>query len=174
MKKLREKNERITKFLYKSIIILFILELLLMGFVKYVLSHHIFNFLQPFILKHEITLKVCIIGMILVFSSLILFVSLTSRISPLKCVQLRYQLLNFKREFLNSGVELYYKQTDVLKIELFCNGFVEDEAKLGKQFSQYLRLNLLHFKVQNAGNPTLFVLGEKVSRQNGMEELLNE
>jgi hypothetical protein len=172
MRKLREKNERMNKFLYKSIFALLVLELLFILVSEYILPHH--NFLQATLLKYEITLRLGTIGTMFLFCSLLLLAFLTSRISPLKSVQLRYQLLNFKQEFLTSGVELYHKQTDCLKIELFCNGFVDDEVKLGKQFSQYLRLNLLHFEAQNAADPTLFILGEQASRQNGMEELLNE
>lgn len=175
MKKLKRKNKLLSIISKKIILILAVLNIILCGLLLYVIPHKILSFLQPLLSKYYTNLIFLTITSVLLLLSVTIAVYITSMRSPLKNVQLRYQLLVFYERFLKSGVEVYYQLFDEkVRIEIFCNGLVDDENKLSKQLSQSLRMSLIDFKPQEANNPATYILGEKTPRLNGTEEFLND
>lgn len=175
MKKLKRKNELLNIIFKKIILILVVLNIILWGLLLYVIPHKILPFLQPLLSKYYAHLVFLTIATALLLLSVTVTVYTTSKRSPLKNVQLRYQLLVFYERFLKSGVEVYYQLFDEkVRIEIFCNGLVDDENKLAKQLSQSLRMSLVDFKPQEANNPATYILGEKTPRIDGTEEFIND
>jgi hypothetical protein len=153
---------------------------LALGIIPFVVSFGLIQLTIKFGKAPPLGLYLSLIsGLIWIVVELI-FLYLLSSFSPVRALQLRKKLILFtylltkqvENAELLFSVEWHYERTgDKIIIELYANGLISDKANLGKQLSEFLRLDLLRFEEQT--NKAVYTFGKTPERLNGLEVLLD-
>lgn len=171
MKRLRVRTSNYIRFRMKILMLLVALTISMLSL----------NILKSSVRFFPATLlvKIFVVGIVLSVAFGVEIV-LTSRFSPVRYFRLRKKLQLFTEMFtkqLDDGnfklsIEWCYEITkDKTIVDFYTNGLVKDKTLIGRQLSEYLRMNIL--KYEELSDCTRLILGTFPKRYDGLGMMMN-